>query len=86
MTKTLRKRLSLLGTSSLFAVAMVIAPVQLDFANGTLDKAVAYAGNHGVSGGGPISGGGHGGTSGGGGASGTTAGGGSDTRDSSGKS
>ena len=43
MTKTLREWLILLGTTSLFAVAIAVAPVQLDFASGTLGKAVAHA-------------------------------------------
>ena len=48
MTKTLRKRLMLLGTTSLFAVALVAAPVQ--FSSVTPDLAVAHAaGNSGGS-------------------------------------
>ena len=47
MTKTLRNRLTLLGTASLFAVALVAAPVQLNFGNLTLDKTVAEAAAHG---------------------------------------
>ena len=65
----MRKRLILLGTTSLFAVALVAAPVQ--FSSVTPDLAVAYAGNHGVSTGGSGAGtpagggaGGHGGTAG----------------------
>ena len=41
MTKTLRKRFTLLGTTSLFAVALVAAPVQ--FSSVTPDLAVAQA-------------------------------------------
>ncbi len=41
MTKTLRNRLTLLGTASLFAVALVAAPVQ--FNTVTPDLAVAQA-------------------------------------------
>ena len=47
MTKTLRQWLALLGATSLLAAALVAAPVQLDFASGTLDKAVAHAGEDG---------------------------------------
>lgn len=48
MTKTLRKRLTLLGTTSLFAIALVAAPIQ--FSSVTPDLAVAHAaGNSGGS-------------------------------------
>ena len=40
MTKTLRKRLILLGTTSLFAVALVAAPC---IAPGSLDTSLSHA-------------------------------------------
>ncbi len=64
MTKTLRNRLTLLGTTSLFAVALVAAPVQ--FSSVTPDLAVAQAQLGGEDGGGGGGGGEGGGGSGGG--------------------
>ena len=75
MTKTLRKRLTLLGTTSLFALAMAVAPVQLGSDSFTLDKAVAQAASPGG-----------GGTTGEGGAGGHDGDGGEGGRDNSGGS
>ena len=58
MTKSLRNRLTLLGTTSLFAVALVAAPVQ--FSSVTPELAVAQATNGGGGGGGGGGGDGHG--------------------------
>ena len=62
MTKTLRNRLVLLGTTSFFALALAAAPVQ--FSSITPDLAVAHAqgvtdGAGGGGGDGGVSGGGH---------------------------
>ncbi len=73
MTRTFRDRLTLLGTASLFAVALVAAPVQ--FSTVTADLAVAHAaglgdgpgGSNGVTGPGGSGAGGSGSSSGGGG-------------------
>ena len=78
MTRTFRDRLTLLGTASLFAVALVAAPVQ--FSSVTPDLASAHAA------GGPDAGGGGGrvGDGGAGGSDSHGSGGGSTDSDSSG--
>ena len=47
MTKTLRNRLTLLGTTSLFAVALVASPISFNSITLTPELGVAYAGGHG---------------------------------------
>ena len=61
MTKTSRKRLILLGTTSVFALAMAVAPVQLASDSFTLEKSVAQAAGGGHGGGGDSGPGGSGG-------------------------
>ena len=47
MFSILLKRFALLASTGLFAAAMVAAPFQLSFDGGTLEKAVALAGEDG---------------------------------------